>query len=302
METHLAADTIFRVGALPITNTLLASWLSVAVLAAFAYFATKRRQLVPHGVQNLAEIIVEQFLGLAQGVTGDRRRAVMFLPIVLTLFLFVLVNNWIQLVPGFNAFGFTETSTTESALSVKESAPTTDTHPVESSGTAESSLVAEETQSPKESTEEHEERFIPLFRGANSDLNVTLALALITVVLTQFFGIKEKGLKGWVGHYFHNPLSGGIVFVILGLGVGLFIGFLEVVSEFVKVVSLSFRLFGNIFAGETVLHTIGSLAAYVVPVPFMLLEVIVGVVQAAVFALLTLVFLSIITTPAQDQH
>ncbi len=254
--THLAAPVLWHLGQLPITNTLLASWLTMAILVVVGFIAARRAQLVPAGLQNGVELVVEQFLGLAQSVTGDRRRALTFLPIVLTLFLFVLVNNWIQLVPGFGALGFST---------------------------------------------EHE-GFVPLLRGANSDLNVTLGLALTTVVLTQFYGIKERGLFGWVKHYFHNPLSGGIALVILGVGVGAFVGLLEVVSEFVKVVSLSFRLFGNIYAGETLLSTIGGMAPYLVPVPFMLLEVIVGVVQAAVFSLLTLVFLSIITTPAEAHH
>lgn len=255
-ETRLAADTLFHIGSWPIPNSIIASWLTMAVLIAFAFIATRKRSLIPKGAQNVAELIVEQFLQLAQSVTGDRRRAIMFLPIVLPLFLFIVVNNWIQLVPGFSALGF---------------------H-TESGG------------------------FIHLFRGANSDLNVTLGLALMTVVLTQYFGIKEKGVYGWMTHYFHNPLSGGIGLVLIGVGVGIFVGALEVVSEFVKVVSLSFRLFGNVYAGETLLTTIGGLAAYIAPVPFMLLEVIVGLVQGAVFALLTLVFLSIITTPMEEHH
>ena len=250
----LAASVLTRVGGLTITNTLLASWLTMAILIGVGIIATRRLKLIPSGLQNGVELVVEQFLGLAQSVTGDRRRASMFLPIVLTLFLFVLVNNWIQLIPGFGAFGWHTTAG----------------------------------------------EFVPLLRGANSDLNVTLGLALVTVALTQYFGIREKGLLGWVRHYFHNPLSGGIVLVILGIGVGAFVGLLEVVSEFVKIVSLSFRLYGNIFAGENLLETIGHLSPYLVPVPFMLLEVIVGAVQAAVFSLLTLVFLSIITTPAES--
>lgn len=255
-EIHLAAATLTQLGPIPITNTLVASWLTMLVIAGFGFLAARRAQLIPTPLQNSAELVTEQFLGLAQSVTGDRRRAIMFLPIVLTLFLFILVNNWLQLIPGFGAFGW-HTST---------------------------------------------DGFVPLLRGANSDLNVTLGLALVTVALTQFFGIREQGVTGWIKHYFHNPLTGSIVLVILGIGVGAFVGLLEVVSEFVKIVSLSFRLYGNIFAGENLLETVGRLSPYLVPVPFMLLEVIVGVVQAAVFSLLTLVFLAIITTPASEPN
>lgn len=143
--------------------------------------------------------------------------------------------------------------------------------------------------------------FVPLLRSGNSDLNITLALGLVSVVMTQFFGLKFRGLIGYFKHYFHNPLSGGIVFVIAGLGVGAFVGFLEVVSEFVKIVSLSFRLFGNVYAGEAVLSTVSGIFQYIAPLPFLMLESLVGVVQAAVFALLTLVFISIITTGHDEE-
>jgi len=144
-------------------------------------------------------------------------------------------------------------------------------------------------------------QFVPLFRSAASDLNTTLALALISIVLTQYFGLRFKGLSGYIKHYFHNPLHGGIAFLVLGLLIGAFVGFLEVVSEFVKVVSLSFRLFGNIYAGEVVIHTISGLLSYIAPVPFLMLETIVGFVQATVFALLSLVFFSIISQPTEEQ-
>ena len=251
-ESKLAADVVFHIAGWPITNSIVASWVTMLILVIFAFVATRRKQLIPKGIQNVAEMVVEQFLGLIQSVTNDRRRSIMFMPVVLTLFLFILVNNWMQLIPGFGALGFHQGG-----------------------------------------------HFIPLLRGANSDLNVTLSLALITVILTQYFGVREKGVYGWIKNYFHNPMKGGIVLMVLGVGIAAFVGSLEVVSEFVKIVSLSFRLFGNIYAGETLLSTIGGLSPFVLPVPFMLLEVIVGVVQAAVFALLTLVFFSIITTPIE---
>ncbi len=143
--------------------------------------------------------------------------------------------------------------------------------------------------------------FVPLFRPGNSDLNITLGLGLISVFTTQYFGLKFKGLLGYFKHYFHNPLTGGIVFVAAGVAIGAFVGILELVSEFVKIVSLSFRLFGNIFAGEAVLMTVSGISKYLAPVPFMMLETLVGVVQAAVFALLTLVFISIITAEPHSE-
>jgi F-type H+-transporting ATPase subunit a len=132
--------------------------------------------------------------------------------------------------------------------------------------------------------------FIPIFRGATSDLNMTLGLALISAVATHMLSIKTIGIKSYLSRYFSfNPIN-------------LFIGVLEIISEITKVVSLSFRLFGNIFAGEVVLLTISSIFAFVFPLPFLMLEVIVGIVQALVFSMLTMVFMAILTTSHNESH
>lgn len=148
--------------------------------------------------------------------------------------------------------------------------------------------------------EEGHQVFIPLFRAGSSDLNFTLALAVISVCATQYYGIIKKGIAGYVKHYFHNPIKGGIGMVLLGMMIGGFVGLIEVISEFIKLVSLSFRLFGNIYAGEALLTAIAGLAAFIAPIPFLFLEIIVGILQATVFALLTAVFLSMITVEAHE--
>ncbi len=125
--------------------------------------------------------------------------------------------------------------------------------------------------------------FIPLLRSMNTDLNMTLALALISAFLTHFFSIRYLGIKGYLAHWFNlNPLF-------------MFVGILEIISEVTKVISLSFRLFGNIFAGEVVMSTISTLAAFFVPLPFYFLEILAGVIQAAVFMILTMVFMVLLT-------
>jgi F-type H+-transporting ATPase subunit a len=136
-----------------------------------------------------------------------------------------------------------------------------------------------------------EGKLIPIFRNATSDLNVTLALALVSVLATHILSVKKIGIKDYLSRYFSlNPIN-------------LFVGVLEIVSEITKVISLSFRLFGNIFAGEIVLVTIGSLFAFVFPIPFMALEIVVGLVQALVFSMLTMVFMTILMTPHhQEAH
>lgn len=136
---------------------------------------------------------------------------------------------------------------------------------------------------------EHE-KFIPLFRGTTSDLNTTLGLALISAVATHSLSIGTIGIKEYLSRYFSlNPIN-------------LFIGILEIISEITKVISLSFRLFGNIFAGEVVLITVSSIFAFIFPLPFLLLEVIVGMVQALVFSMLTMVFMAILTTSHKNTH
>lgn len=132
--------------------------------------------------------------------------------------------------------------------------------------------------------EGHKE-FIPLLRAATSDFNTTFGLATVSVLATHIISIRSVGIKDYLSRYFSfNPIY-------------LFVGALELISEFTKLFSLSFRLFGNIFAGEVVLSTISSLFAFVAPIPFLLLEIIVALVQALVFSMLTMVFMSILATP-----
>lgn len=128
-------------------------------------------------------------------------------------------------------------------------------------------------------------KHLPLLRSVNSDLNMTLALGLTSVVVTHFYAIKMLGLGAYLKKWFSLEM----------FGIFLFVGLLELVGEFTKVVSLSLRLFGNIFAGEVVLGTVSSIFAFFVPLPFYFLEVIVALVQAGVFMMLTLAFMVLLT-------
>lgn len=131
-------------------------------------------------------------------------------------------------------------------------------------------------------------KLIPLIRGATSDLNTTLGLALVSIVATHIMSIKTVGIKDYLSRYISlNPIN-------------LFIGVLEVISEITKVISLSFRLFGNIFAGEIVLLTVSGIFAFLFPLPFLALEIIVGLVQALVFSMLTMAFMAILMTPHHE--
>lgn len=134
-----------------------------------------------------------------------------------------------------------------------------------------------------------EGKIVPFLRAATSDFNVTFALALVSVIATHFLSITKLGIKEYISRYFSlNPLN-------------LYIGILELIGEITKIVSLSFRLFGNVFAGEVVLGTVATIFAFVFPLPFMMLEVVVGLVQALVFSMLTMAFMAVLMTPHHSE-
>lgn len=245
MEITLAAETIGHFGPLPITNTLLVTWMASFLLIVLAYFSSRKLSLVPSGIQNVVELVLEGAYQMTEELAHSKAKTIF--PIVMTFFLFIITSNWLGLLPGFGTIGFQE------AASGKE-------------------------------------KFVPLFRSINADLNTTLALALVSVVVTHILSVKYLGLRNYLNHWFSlNPIF-------------LFVGLIEVVSEFTKIISLSFRLFGNIFAGEVVLATISSIFAFVAPLPFYFLEIIVGFVQAAVFMMLTLVFIVILTEKHSEEQ
>ncbi len=249
MNVSITPETIANVAGMPITNTLISSILTTFVLIILAYSATKNIKEVPRGLQNLFEAIIEALFNMVDSVTGDRKQTYQFFPLVATIFIFVVTSNWLGLLPGFGSLGFNE-------------------------------IVTEGAH------EESRAVFVPLFRSANSDLNTTLALAIISVVATQVFGIMALGI-----------LKYGKKFINFSSPITFFVGILELVSEVAKMISFSFRLFGNVFAGEVLLVVIMTLVPFIAPLPFFGLELFVGVIQALVFAMLTLVFLKTATTP-----
>lgn len=245
MHISLAAEKIFTIFGVPVTNTLLMSWIVMAILILTSVFSTRKLKLIPKGLQNFLETIIEFILDFITQITGSRREAEKFFPLVTTIFIFILLSNWFGLVPGVGTIGFFEV-----------------VH-----------------------TEEGGRLFVPFFRSTNSDLNMTLALAIVSVIATQIFGIITIGFFKHIGKYisFKNP---GLTFA----------GILEGIAEMVKILSFSFRLFGNIFAGEVLLVVTAFLLPFIAPLPFMFLELFVGFIQALIFAMLTLVFLKIATS------
>ena len=244
---EIAAETLFTVYGFPVTNSLIMAFFVFAILGSVAYVIHAHSRLIPAPLQNAVEMVLEGFLGLMERITGSRDHARRFVPIVATIFLFILLSNWLGILPGVGSIGLIEEK---------------DGH----------------------------EQFLPLFRSAASDLNVTLALGTVAVVLINGMGVATKGFGGYFTKFF--PIKRLLSFSFIGI-VDFFVGILEFISEFAKIISFSFRLFGNIFAGEVLLVIMGFLMPYAAPLPFLGLELFVGFVQALVFAMLTVVFTSI---------
>ena len=237
---QLAAETLFNIGPLPVTNSLLTTFVvDGIVIAGIIALNKKFTKKIPGLFQTAMEYIVDGLYGLTESIS--EKHAASIFPWFISFFLFILIGNWMGLLPGFGTIGF---------YAGKD--------------------------------------FVPFFRSSASDINTTLAFALIATVATQVLAVKKVGVKGHLARYFSlNPIL-------------LFVGLLEILSIFTNIISLSFRLFGNIFAGEVVLNTVSSMFAFLLPLPFMSLEIIVGLVQALVFAILTMAFMAILTTPHSE--
>ncbi|MEK7777089.1 MAG: F0F1 ATP synthase subunit A [Chloroflexota bacterium] len=242
-----------------LTNTLLSSWIATAVLIVLFYFATRRMDpsKAPRGLQNLMEAVIGGMYDFVEGVTGHEN-ARRFFPLFATIFLFVITNAWLGLLPIYPSLGFKD---------------------------------------------EHGEIVRHLLRPAGTDLNMPLTLALVSFVYVEFWGVRTLGL-----HYFGKFLRFGGLFRARGLqgvfqaGIDVFVGLLELLSELVRVVSLTFRLFGNMTAGEILLLVTAFLIPFVFSLPFYGLELLVGFVQALIFASLTLVYVTVAITPHEGEE
>lgn len=275
---QMAAET-FPIGPVRVPNTLMG--LLIADLLLIGLFAAGTRHiragrpeaLVPRGLQNLVETIYEFLANFLRGILGER--AEKMFPLLITFFLFILVANWIELFPGFDTVGLIEHVHEGEGHAVRQVGP-----------------LLFLTHEPGEYT------LVPFLRAANTDLNVPLALALISVFMTQVYGVQALG---W--GYFYRFInikaltSGGIMGVMNFL-----VGLLEMLSEFTKIISFGFRLFGNIFAGMVLLLVISSLVPFVAPVVFYILELFVGAVQALVFMMLTAAFTAVATAGHGEHH
>ncbi len=263
-ENTLFAEPIAHVGHFVVTNAMLTSGLALIVILILGLSIKRSIKTVPTGIQGFLEMIIEGFLGIFDSVTGSRQKSLQFAPLVLAFFFFVLVNNWMGLLPGVGSIG----------------------------------QIVQHGE---------EKLFIPYLRGATADLNTTLALATIGVVLSHIFGVLAVGWWKYLNKFINIKAFLDIPkkikkdpMIIFINPIKAFVGLIEIVGELAKIASLSFRLFGNIFAGEVLLGSISAIMAFGVPIPFMFLEVLVGAIQALIFMMLVLIYLTINT--AQEEH
>jgi F-type H+-transporting ATPase subunit a len=263
---QIQPEVIFTIFGFPITNTLLGTWISIILLVLFFFLGTRRRDLIPSGMQNAVEWIVEYLINLTESVAG-KVKARKFFPLVATFFIFILFCNLLDIFPGVDTIG---TVNLEALKLAHLSAPTS------------FFLLGE-----------YSDKLTPWVRPGTSDLNLTLAMALVSVIVTQVFGFTTLGAKQHLSKYF--PFKALFTHGFQG-PIEFFVGLIELVTEISRILSFSFRLFGNIFAGSAVLAVFAFILPFIADVVFIPLEIFVGFVQALIFALLTLVFLEIATT------
>ncbi len=287
-------ETLFSVGPIDVTNTMLTSWLVVATMVLLVFLSTRRWEMVPRGAQNVVEAVVEAFYNLVINVAGEKngRR---FFPVVATIFFFVLASNWLSLLPIFNVVGGVQEE--EHGFVMEETA-----------GIAYVPFSVLHNDSIDEDDPDAKEQFdkakgqgkvvgdlLPFFRGPNTDLNTTLALAIVSAIAVETWGITSAGILRYGGNFVR---LGGMLQGIVRLSpakffqgfIDWFVGFLEFISECVRLLSFTARLFGNMFAGEVVILMFTFMTPFLITIIFYGLELFVGVIQAFIFAMLTLVF------------
>ncbi|HYM15715.1 MAG TPA: F0F1 ATP synthase subunit A [Dehalococcoidia bacterium] len=347
---EIKAETLTKIGPFPLVNTYVTSLTVVVVLIVVAYLATRKIGLVPSGLQNLVESVMEAMYNICINTAGEKngRR---FFPVVMTIFTFIWIANWMALLPFFNAIGSVEKVTADEfkpqAVVFSKSAGISLISPNQKSlefdkaaiagacasyatppagadaaafaaqhtsclagqrglaiatkldakeGTA--SGVASCTGTPGDeaydlclvhaSDKAIEELhaggkqlgvLVPYFRSMNTDINSPLSIAIMAMIFIEFWGITTLGV-----------LKYGAKFLNFSSPINFFVGILEFIAELARIISFTFRLFGNMLAGEILLLVMTFLVPFLVALPFYGLETFVGVIQAFVFAMLTLVF------------
>ena len=262
----LPAEPIAHVGSFSITNTLIASWFTILVLVGLSFLCTRKMKLIPGRRQGLAEVVVEGLLSFVESVSG-KKHARMLYSGVATIFIYVISNAYLALLPFFGS------------ITVKSS---------------------------------HGE--FALFRAANTDVNVPLSIAVMSFFFVESWGMRAIGVAHYLSEFinvrqflqglkelFTGKIKTGPMNIVFGF-ISLFVGVLEIFSHLTRMLSFTFRLFGNMTAGEILILVSTFLIPLVFAIPFYGLELLIGIIQALIFGGLTLVFGTIAVSPHEEEH
>jgi F-type H+-transporting ATPase subunit a len=294
MDVHvsIAAETLFHIGPIPVTNSMLQMFLVMAFLLIVLGRIARRATLVPGHAQGAVESVMEFLIGLIEAAAG-RSFGRKIMPLIFALFFFIIIGNWSGMLPGIGSIGYYTTHEAEEGEHTTEGDETHSESAVRVFEVASAGSVVSPAE--RAAAEAGEKELVPFFRAPTADLNMTLALALISFTTVQIVGIRMHGPVGRVKHMANPP----------------FLFPIEVISEFSRIISLSARLFGNVFAGEVLLAVMYSMAAaikiavvpFLFPVVFLFLELLFGTIQALVFSLLTLLYIALAAEGGHgDEH
>jgi F-type H+-transporting ATPase subunit a len=257
---------LLRVGRFAVTNSMLVTWIVAAGMILFAQTATRKIKPVPDGAQNFWEWLVESLYNFLESIIGSElvKKTFWFFA---TLFIFILFVNWFGLIPGVGTIGWGHHDGVTNRFLVDR----------------------------------------PLFRGGNADLNMTSAMAIIFFVLWIIWALQANGVGGLLVHLFGPKGETSGILRVFMIVIFFLVGWLEIISILFRPISLSFRLFGNVYAGESILEAMSNMVpmlSWLIPIPFYFLEVLVGIVQALVFMLLTAIFTLLIAQhgPGERAH
>lgn len=340
LEIHefFHGDPIFlKDGPVPITNTMIASWITILVVTLFAFAATRKMKIIPGRLQGLVEMALEGLLNFIESVAGHKNGR-KFFPVIATIFIFVMFNAYLALVPLYGPGIYMEDN---AEVEVEHAGVVIEIADVEKVEKGETVIFLIERQADGEIEEvvapisghihlhegidvgSHVEPHhplaeinskVPLIRSASTDLNMTLALALIAVLFIELMGLTGRGFKHYIGEYvnvgelfrgiglfFKGKIVDGLMATVTGV-INVIIGFLEFISHMTRMISFAFRLFGNMTAGEILILSAAFLIPWIMPLPFYGLELLIGFIQALIFGGLTLVFASIAVGHGSEEH
>jgi len=262
---ELPAEPVAHIGHFSVTNTLIASWFTIIVLVVLSFILTRKMQLIPGKRQAMAEAIVEGLLNFVESVAGKKQSRMLF-PGVATIFLYVISNAYLALFPFFGSIGIIE----------------------------------------------HDGKFAPLFRAANTDVNVPLSIAIMSFIFVETWGMRALGVLHYVSEFvnvrqmgqgfkelFAGQVKTAVMNIVFGF-INLFVGVLEIFSHLTRMLSFTFRLFGNMTAGEILILVSSFLIPLIFTIPFYGLELLIGLIQALIFSGLTLVFGTIAVSPHEE--